>query len=210
MQITEPSTMLTDYVLAIFAIILAARLWKRRQLNVQISVQFWSAAFAATALAALVGGTSHGFVLYLNEAAKVFIWKTTVQVIGLASFFMLAGTIVASTAGRVKHLLLTSAFLQLAVYAGWMVFHNEFKYVIFDYVPAMLAIILLQGYAFLKNRDKSAVWMVAGILISFAAAGVQLSGFAIHRHFNHNDLYHVIQMVGIYLLFRGASLLRDQ
>jgi hypothetical protein len=51
---------------------------------------------------------------------------------------------------------------------------------------------------------------VAGVMVSFAAAGVQQSGFALHQHFNHNDLYHVIQMAGVYLLYRGGRLLRSR
>jgi Family of unknown function (DUF6962) len=31
----------------------------------------------------------------------------------------------------------------------------------------------------------------------------------LQRHFNHNDLYHVIQMVGMYVFYKGAILLRD-
>jgi hypothetical protein len=33
---------------------------------------------------------------------------------------------------------------------------------------------------------------------------VQMSGFALHRHFNHNDLYHVIQIVALWLLHLGG------
>lgn len=42
------------------------------------------------------------------------------------------------------------------------------------------------------------------------AASVQASGFALHRHFNHNDLYHVIQIAAMVLLFVGARQLRDR
>jgi hypothetical protein len=27
------------------------------------------------------------------------------------------------------------------------------------------------------------------------------------RHFNHNDLYHVIQLIGLYFFYKGALLL---
>ncbi|MCH7726414.1 MAG: hypothetical protein IH991_08060 [Planctomycetes bacterium] len=100
--------------------------------------------------------------------------------------------------------------LKFLVYAGWMVSHDEFKYVTFDYVPAMLGVVLLQVYAYSRWKHKSAVWLISGVLISFAAAGIQMSGFNIHQHFNHNDLYHVIQMGAIFLLYRGAGLLKDQ
>ena len=29
-----------------------------------------------------------------------------------------------------------------------------------------------------------------------------IEAFALHEHFNHNDLYHVVQMAGTYLLYR--------
>jgi len=31
-----------------------------------------------------------------------------------------------------------------------------------------------------------------------------------HRYFNHTDLCHVIQMVALYLFFRGGALLVDR
>ena len=42
-----------------------------------------------------------------------------------------------------------------------------------------------------------------------AGAMVQASGFRLHEHFNHNDLYHVIQMVALVLLYRGAKRLQS-
>jgi hypothetical protein len=51
---------------------------------------------------------------------------------------------------------------------------------------------------------------MGGMVVSFLAAGVQMSGMTLHRHFNHNDLYHVIQMAGFYLLYRGGGMLTAQ
>ena len=99
--------------------------------------------------------------------------------------------------------------LQFIVYALWMVQHDAFKYVIYDYGPTMLAVIILQLVAFFREGAASAFWLISGILVSFAAAGIQLSGFTLHEHFNHNDLYHVIQMAAMVLIYRGAVLLQD-
>ena len=41
------------------------------------------------------------------------------------------------------------------------------------------------------------------------AALFQQGRVAIHAHFNHNDLYHVIQMGAMYFLFRGGLLVRE-
>lgn len=208
MPITEPATMLTDYALALLTIYFAGQLLKKK--TGQRAVQFWSAAFLATAFAALAGGTSHGFALYLNDFAQTVIWKTTVYAIGIASFCMLAGTIIAAIKPPLQIWLVAASALKFLIYAIWMINHNDFKYVIYDYVPAMLAVLALQIYSHLKPGEPAARWIVAGVLLSFFAAGVQQSGFMIHLHFNHNDLYHVIQMGAIYLLFRGARLLTDR
>ena len=210
MQITEPTTMITDYLLGLFTVILAFRLFKLNENQQENSLRLWGGALAATAIAAFLGGTSHGFDLNFSDFAKTAIWKGTVYSIGLASFFMLSGTLFATVANPLRRVLLGLVLLKFLVYAGWMVSHDEFKYVTFDYVPAMLGVVLLQVYAYSRWKHKSAVWLISGVLISFAAAGIQMSGFTIHQHFNHNDLYHVIQMGAIYLLYRGSSLLKDQ
>jgi hypothetical protein len=50
---------------------------------------------------------------------------------------------------------------------------------------------------------------VSGILVSFVASLIQQSGFALHQHFNHNDIFHVIQLLALWLLYRGGRLLDD-
>jgi hypothetical protein len=206
MTITEPTTMITDYLLAGIAIFLAWQIFRKNQSK---SARLWAWGLIMTAVAAIAGGTSHGFSLYLSETAKSVIWKTTVYAIGITSLLMLSGTILASLQGVWQRFLLGMIFIKFLFYAYWMISHNEFKYVIYDYAPAMLLIIVLQTSARFKYKAASAPWLISGIVVSFIAAGIQLSGFTIHEHFNHNDLYHVIQMVALYIIYRGVVLLRD-
>ena len=51
--------------------------------------------------------------------------------------------------------------------------------------------------------------MLAGVALSVLAGVVQASGFKLHEHFNHNDLYHVIQTVAVLLLYQGAKRLKS-
>ncbi len=51
--------------------------------------------------------------------------------------------------------------------------------------------------------------ILAGIAVSIAGAAVQASGLRLHEHFNHNDLYHVIQIAAMVLFYRGARRLTD-
>jgi hypothetical protein len=47
------------------------------------------------------------------------------------------------------------------------------------------------------------------VAVSVVAGVIQYAHLAPHEHFNHNDSFHVVQMVAIYLLYRGGLLLRD-
>ena len=117
----------------------------------------------------------------------------------------LEGSAVDSTVRRLLHAVNIGGF---AVYAWWMLSHSDFVYVIYHYVPAMLGVAILQGWDWVRRRAASAPWMVSGVVVTLLGAIVQQSGFSIHRHFNHNDLYHVIQIAGLLLLYRGTRALR--
>ncbi|MGH9390001.1 MAG: DUF6962 family protein, partial [Vicinamibacteria bacterium] len=68
MKVTESATLLTDYALTIlcawFALSLASRSARAGGRNAGL----WVAAFSVTALAALAGGTAHGFRIPLGES----------------------------------------------------------------------------------------------------------------------------------------------
>lgn len=210
MRISEPMTLLTDYLLAALVFYFGCRLltsWRRTGGQ---SGYWWAVGFFASAAAALAGGTYHGFLPYLAPLTAFLIWKFTVFAVGLAALFLLVGAVLATLAGMPRKCLLTLAGLKFFVYTLWMTAHDDYRYVIYDYAPALVAIGLLAAYAGLARRAPFAGWLIGGVLASFAAAGIQMSGLALHAHFNHNDLYHVVQMVAFWLLYRGGLLLRDR
>src|SRR5207249_4816832 len=105
---------------------------------------------------------------------------------------------------------LAAAVAKFLVYAAWMATHNQYSYVVYDYAPSMLAILLIHAVPGSFRDDPGARSILAGLLLSFVAAGVQLTRLTLQAHFNHNDLYHVIQIGAIVLLYRGARRLRDR
>jgi hypothetical protein len=203
-------TLLTDSVLAGLAVFWGIRSWWHGRQSLQVSVMVWAGAFFAVAVGALAGGAVHGFAAQLGPAGVTAAWKVTVLTIGLASFCLLAGALLASFGGTLRQFFLALAALKLTLYTFWMIGHDDFRYVINDYGSAMLMVALLEVFAWWRYRAASAPWILGGIAISFLAAGIQQSGLSVHRHFNHNDLYHVVQMVGLYLLYRGGRRLRDR
>ena len=181
---SEPVTMITDYVLAAICLVLGSKL--RRD------ARFWALAFLALGAAALLGGTWHGF--RQSDA----LWKATTLSVGVASFGMVAGSARATTGGPLRRLLVGVAAVKLAAYAAWMAFHDDFIWVVLDTGIALL----LVGLMHLRTANG---WILSGVAASVLAGLAQARGVALHAHFNHNDLYHVIQAGAMLLLYRGVK-----
>lgn len=85
-MITEPVTMATDYVLAAaclwFAVTLPSRMGRYR-------LWFW--AFLVTSLAAVLGGTAHGFWVLLGDYGEVVWTSTVVGIVASAVLLIPAG-----------------------------------------------------------------------------------------------------------------------
>jgi hypothetical protein len=180
-MIAVPSTMLTDYALAAVTGYLAFRLYKSGK------SPWWTVAFVALALTALLGGTYHGFGLP--------VWKATLFLAGIISFSMVVGSAIATTLGSLRKTIVVLAMAKLLVYEAWMTGHDDYLYVIVDTGIALAVV------AILHRRS----WILAGVVVSLVAAGVQASGFDLHRHLNHNDLYHLFQIAAMILFYRGVT-----
>ena len=200
--------MITDYALGAVSAVLGWRLY--RHASGERSRKCWALAFGAVAVSALIGGTHHGFASIMSAATYALSWKVTVLAIGMFSFGMMAGSIFATTRGTARTALLAIAAAQLLVYSAWMLVHDEYRYVVLDTATALAALLLLHGWSAATRRDEASYWVLAGIGASAAAAAVQFYGVSLHEYLNHNDLYHLIQLAGMALFFRGGKLMRDR
>ena len=183
----EPTTALTDFLMAAVAFVLAAR-----------CIGAWRYAFLFSAIAALSGGMYH-------STPSAFVWKVTAFAAGLATFFMIAGGSAATLTRRSGRILTVVAGVQLAVYIGWMAMHNDFIYVVADYGSGMLCVAVLYAIAW-RRMPRAAAFVLVSIAVAALGAYVQAAHVSLHPRFNHNDLYHVIQTGSLLLLYRGVSL----
>ena len=209
MTILEPMTLITDWMLAAQCLWLGSRLWRASRATAARSQGALAGALLSTALAAFVGGASHGFAAHLGSTVSWIVWKATVLAIGATTLLFLVTAALATLQGRRRGALLAFAGLQAVAYAGWMLTHDEFIWVIAHYVPAMCVVLVLMLVAW-RRREPFAPWMVSGIVVAFVGAGIQALGLAPHPSFNHNDLYHAVQMAATWLLYRGGLSLRDR
>ena len=170
----DPIALVSDSVLGVLALIFAFRLW-----NVH---RMWALAFVFTAAATFVGGIYHGYGDRTPE-----LWKVTVIFVGIASFFLLAGT---------HRRLAVVAAVKLVVFLTWMTTHDDFIWVVADYG---LTLILVGIFHPAKK------WVLGSIAVSILGAIVQQLQVTLHPYwFDYNDLYHVIQMVALWMLYRAG------
>ncbi len=205
MTITEPATLITDYLLAAFTIVLASRLFRAARTTHSVSRWWWAVAFLATAVAGVAGGTVHGFRLVLRSAVTAALWILTLESLVVAAFAVVRGTLAGSQLSEAaKRGASWTAALLFVGYGLWLANNPRFVFAIAAYAAALVVLVAFKLIAWRADRH-AARWMFAGVLVSALAAAVQQGGWSIHEHFNHNDLYHVVQAFAIWLLYRGAA-----
>jgi hypothetical protein len=208
--ISEPTTLVTDYLLGTLSEVFGVLLLSRNRTLRQTSISLWALALMAAAAGSYVGGTYHGFQHALGPETAGWLWKLTTIAMGVASFLLLASAFSSAFSGPARTWLIAAAALKLAVYVAWMIGHDEFRFVIYDYGSTLVVLLFLVAAGWTNGVAGHRAYIAAGILVSIAAAAVQQSGLQLHRHFNHNDLMHVVQMGGVWLLYKGGDLLRDK
>ena len=90
MSITQPATMITDYVLAAAGFVFGALLLPHRGSKTRL---LWAIGMFTAGVAAALGGTYHGFTLYLSEPVHRMLWNSTAGLIGASAAFMISAAI---------------------------------------------------------------------------------------------------------------------
>lgn len=208
MAISEPSTLITDYLLGGVTAVLTWRLFVLRAPR-EAAIRYWAGALAATAVGSFAGGTYHGFGPTIAPWSASLLWTITTLAMGVASFLLIASAVTAAFAGTTRRAIIVLTAIKLMVYSWWMMTHDAFVYVICEYGSTLLFVLVLLAANRVRGQDGHRRFLAGGILISIVAAGLQQSGIRLHKHFNHNDLMHVVQMGAVWLLYEGGRRLRD-
>jgi hypothetical protein len=191
--VSEPITALTDFILAAIAAFWALLVFRSSAQRVS---RLFAIALVAAALSTLVGGLYHTFHGEL-------LWKATALSAGLFSFFLGLSVALAFLSPRAARIARTILFAQFYVYAIATLFIDDFWLVIADYGSVMLAILVVCA---IRWSYDAARWIAAAILISLAASALQMSSIRVGP-FNHNDVYHVVDVLALYCFYRGGMLL---
>jgi len=208
--ITEPMTVATNAVLAVLAFVFAARLAFQSTAEGSAARGCLAVGLFTTGLAAVIGALAHGTDPASNEALRARFWRGALYTTGLIGAATVASVAFFAARGSIRTAILVFAVMKLIVFIVRVARSPEFRVAAADYGAALAILLVGAAYEMFRRRAPGMTWLIAGVLVSLVAGIVQARRLALHRHFNHNDLYHVIQMAALYTFYRGGVLLVDR
>jgi hypothetical protein len=208
--ITEPATVLTNVALSLVAFVLAAQLGLQAALEGTRSAASIAGAFMATGVAAAFGAVAHGIDPLREPELRARIWRGALYTTGFGGVGAIASAAFFAARGGARVLLLGFALIKLVIYLISAIRKPEFRLAVIDYGVALTVLLVGAVYGLLRWHEPGATWIIGGVAVSLVAGLVQGLRVSPHRWFNHNDLFHVIQIVALYLFFRGGALLVDR
>jgi hypothetical protein len=206
-SLSEPVTLLTDYLLATVAGALGVRLARDAPFRLD-GRRLWAAAFLAGAVAALAGGTVHGFRGSLPPAVRAGLWVTYLFGVGLADGLLLFGIVLATLRGAWLQAGLAVTAAKLAFYIAVVTRSGLTRDAVGDAAVTILLVLVL-GLAAARRDPHLLGWMLLALGIAAVGLAVQVSGLAPYPWFNHNDACHVILAAALLPFYRVGLRLRD-
>lgn len=209
---TELTTAVTDLLLALVGLAGVALIDRSavRHAEGQRAL-VWMGAFGLLGTAGLLGFAVHG--LALPPGLEGLLWHPPYLALGGAVSLFAAGVVIDLRGFPLPVRAIVGLLAAGGLFYGLTVVFSG-AFIVFVVYEAAALLFALGGYLYLRRRDRKpySLWMAAGIAVSIAAASVQASGSLTLRivwEFDHNGLFHLVQVPGVILLLKGVLIPRD-
>ena len=201
----QPDVVITDYLLSIEASLLTFFLWRSGSAGSDLRMPF-VVFFAAIALAALAGGTVHAISSGSASSLGTVLWRGSLLALGvaaLAAWVIGARLALPVPAARVVQIVAATAAAGYAVIV--VAVNDSFWIAIAHYAPPTLFLFFAFAADYRRARDGSDLVGLIGLVLTLVAAIVQQRRIALDPvYFDHNALYHAIQAVALFLIYRAG------
>ena len=199
-MLVQPLASLTDLVLGLVALVLVPRVPR----DVEGS-RYWRAAFAWTAVTALIGAVYHGFLVGDPRYGQIT-WAVMSIMVVVVMSYLLAATVV-QVLGRTRAIvfwpLRMIGFVAYAVIAATG--HPSILAIMYCESLTMACVIGLWVWAWLRGHPAGGAMLVA-IGVSIAGALFRLvPGASDLLRIDPDSAYHIGQIVGMVLLSRAVA-----
>lgn len=202
---TEPTTLLTDWLLAAVAIALGVRL--AAAATGSRARQLWAVAFVVGGCAAFAGGTVHGLRAWLDPLLTAWLWQCALLGSALAGTLLLAGATLDALRGAAQKLALVGVAAKLAVELTVIAGSGLTRYAVW---AGAVSVVLLLALALWRARTdpETLGWLLLALALAGAGLAVQAARVTLHPHFNHNDACHVLLTAALWPFYRSALRLK--
>lgn len=202
-SLTELTTAATDAAMGVLSLLLLVDL---RRLRVRSTWQrdVWSEVFGLLLAGSILGAVAHGFDLAPGTRAQL--WLPLYLSLGLAVALFVVGAVgdwKGDAAGRRLFPWAAAAGVGFFAASQWL----GGAFIIFVVYEGAAMLLALALYARVALRgDTWAWWTTTGIGLTLAAAAVQASSLRLTFvvPFDHNGLFHLVQMVATLLIATGV------
>lgn len=200
LQITEPFTWLTNWLVAAFCLGFSRILFNDKLADAP--QKFWAIFFGFIGLASITGGTAHGFINYVGQNFHYAAWILT----GLAVFAAELATIQLIENEKLRSVIRIIAYTQLLLFVSSIMYFQNFNSVRINSAVGLLAVVMpFSLIHYIKNRDRRSALIIIGILSNLLPGFVHAFRISFNEWFNFNDISHIIMIFCFYIMYRGAK-----
>jgi hypothetical protein len=203
---TEQTTAATDLLMAVLAAGCALHI-HRSSRTAPWKAGLWVWIFSLVAVAGLLGACVHG--LQMSQTLHRLLWQLLYLSLGRAGGLFLGGAVHDGRGQRsARRALPTMVLAGLVFFTITRIFPGSFLVFLVYEAFALLFALAVYGSMALGRRLPGAEWMAAGVLLMIIAAIVQatrLLTFQLIWPFDHNGVFHLIQMAGLGALTWGLD-----
>jgi hypothetical protein len=200
---TELTTAATDALLGLLCIFLIAAIRKFRTHNVW-KTGLWSWVFGLLGLASFLGAVAHGFDL--SPARRNLLWQPLYLALGIAVALFIAGSVYDRHGQKAARRLVPVALATGAAFYSLSLFLDGSFWVFVIYEgAAMLTALAIYVSIAIRRQIPGAGTISAGIGLTMVAAALQAGTlhFTFIWPFDHNGIFHTVQIVALLILGCG-------
>ena len=201
-RIDEPVVSLTDLILSILCFYFFYRIHQSR--NNHRTFYLFKYYFFIMGFAMAFGGlTGHAFLYALSPSWKLLGWIISMLSIMLVERAAIEHTRILIPKHIIRMLLILN-ILEFLTFLSLTIISLNFFFVEFHSGYGLMFVVAsLEGYLFLKTRDKGSRLILIGVLFAGIAAFIFMNKISPYQWFNYLSFSHVFMAISLTLFFTG-------
>jgi hypothetical protein len=204
----EQTTAATDFVLALMSFAASVVITRSGKSNDPKKTAIWAWVLRLLAIASVFGAIAHGF--QMSHEINFILWQPLNLSLGLMIALIVVGVVYDLKGFSLPRQLLPVVLsCGLVFYIVTIMFPGSFLVFILYEAVAMLFAFIAYLVMALSGKLKGSWLMSCGIFVTIIAAAIQADNnikLDFIWDFDHNGVFHIVQMIGLVLLMFGLRM----